>query len=288
MRRLRAWMWRLGASFARSRHAREMAAELESHLQLHIDDNVRAGMSPDAVRRHAVLALGGVEATKERYRDRRGIPLLDALRQDLVYAFRTLRKSPSFSAVAIGTLALGIGANTAIFSLVYAALLRPLPFSDPSRIMPIFGTNVERGYQYDVSSYPTFLERQAQNHSVESMAACTNRQLVLGVGNDFVLGRGKAVTPNVFDVLSVKPALGRTFSDFRSLTDLLSRVHAIPGVVATETSNMPTDGGIGGDIDIPGRSHSGRFLGETGVGTASKVAVVNEALKGDVARPASA
>ena len=215
MRSLRAWMLRLSASFTRSRHEREMAAELESHLQLHIDDNIRAGMSPDAARRHAVLALGGIEATKERYRDRRGLPFVDTLRQDLVYAFRTLRKNPSFSAVAIGTLALGIGANTAIFSLVYAVLLRPLPFTDPSRLVMVFGTNVERGDQYDVSSYPTFLDWQEQNRSFESMAAFTNRQLVLGVGSDYVLARGKAVTPNVFDVLGVRPVLGRSFSDFR-------------------------------------------------------------------------
>src|SRR5262249_39102514 len=177
--------------------------------------NVRAGMSPDAARRHAVLALGGVEATKERYRDRRGIPLLDALRQDLTYAFRTLRRNPSFSAVAIGTLALGIGANTAIFSLVYAVLLRPLPFADPSRLMMVFGTNTERGDQYDVSSYPTYLDWQEQNHSFASMAAFTHRELVVGVANDFMLASGKAVTPNTFDVLGVKPALGRTFSDFQ-------------------------------------------------------------------------
>ncbi len=196
IRPLRAFLLRVGASMTRARHERDMAAELDSHLQLHTDDNIRAGMPPDEARRRAVLAFGGVEATKERYRDRRGIPLVDTLRQDLVYAYRSLRKHPSFSAVAIGTLALGIGANTAIFSLVYAVLLRPLPFADPSRLMMVFGTDTERGYQYDVSSYPTFLDWQSQNHAFASMAAFTNRQLVLGIGNDVVLANGKALTPN--------------------------------------------------------------------------------------------
>src|SRR5207245_8083290 len=132
---------------------------------------------------------------------------------------RTLRKNPSFSAVAIGTLALGIGANSAIFSVVNAVLLRPLPFADPSRLVMIFGTDAVRGDQFDVSSYPAFLDWQEQNHSFESMAAFTNRQLVLGVGNDFVFARGKAVTPNVFDVLGVTPALGRTFRDFQPGSD---------------------------------------------------------------------
>ena len=85
MRPLRAWLLRLGGSMTRARDERDMAAELESHLQLHADDNMRAGMAPDEARRRAVLALGGVEATKERYRDRRGIPFVDTLRQDLVY-----------------------------------------------------------------------------------------------------------------------------------------------------------------------------------------------------------
>jgi predicted permease len=214
MRKLRSWVARLVASLTPSRHERDMAAELESHLQLHVDDNVRAGMSPAEARRRALVAIGGLEATKERYRDRRGLPIVDALRQDVVYAARTLRKNPGFTAVAVATLALGIGANAAIFSVVNAVLLRPLPFAHPSRLVMVFATDSARGDQYDVASYPAFLDWQAQNHSFESMAAFTNRQLVVGVGNEFVFVRGKAVTPNVFEVLGVRPALGRTFGDF--------------------------------------------------------------------------
>ena len=101
MRALRAFALRLAGLFGGARRDREIADELASHLQLHIDDNIRAGMAPNDARRRALIALGGVEPTKERYRDRRGIPWLDTLRQDLVYAARTLQRNPGFGATAI-------------------------------------------------------------------------------------------------------------------------------------------------------------------------------------------
>src|ERR1700721_1210132 len=137
MSRLRGWLLRLGEFFRKGQRERELAAEMESHLQLHIEDNLRAGMSAGEARRQALLKLGGVEQTKQAYRERRGLPVLETLQQDVRYGARTLRKSPSFTIVAILTLALGVGTNSAIFSLVDSSFLRALPFSNPARLIRV-------------------------------------------------------------------------------------------------------------------------------------------------------
>jgi putative ABC transport system permease protein len=138
---LRPWFARLGGLFGKERRDRELEAEMASHLQMHIEDNLRAGMTAEVARRQAVIKLGGVEQTKEAYRERRGVPWLESLLQDLRFSLRMLRKNPGFTAVFVITLSVGIGANTAIFSVVDAVLLRPLRAPAPSRVVIFTDTN---------------------------------------------------------------------------------------------------------------------------------------------------
>ncbi len=134
MRAIRAWLLRLGALFHRGSRDSELSEELESHLQMHIEDNLRRGMNPQEARRQALMKLGGVAQTEESYRKRRGVPVVETLLQDLRFAARMLLKNPGFTAVTVATLALGIAVNATMFSLVSAFLLRRPPGREPERV----------------------------------------------------------------------------------------------------------------------------------------------------------
>ena len=211
MRRLRATFVRFFSLFERDRLDRELAAELESHLAMHIEDNLRGGMTATEARRQALLKLGGVAQVTERYRERRGLPVLENLLRDLGFSARMLRRNPGFAAVAVLTLGLGIGVNTAIFSVVNAVILRPLPFPDPARLVLIWATNTESGDTEDVATYPDFADWRARSRSFEQMAAFTTRGMTIAGGDQTELVRAVQATPGFFETLGVAPALGRTF-----------------------------------------------------------------------------
>jgi predicted permease len=211
MRGLRAWLVRLAGLFRREEGEREMAEEIESHLQMHIDDNVRAGMTLEEARRQALIKLGGVEQTKENYRERRSLPLLETLGQDIRFGIRQLRKNPGFTAVAVLTLALGIGANTAIFSLVDGILLRPLPYAEPERLVTFLQSYPSVGLnRWGISQF-LFANFREQARSFERSAAHTGVGLTLTGLDEPVRLRGAYVTAGFFEVLGVNPARGRVF-----------------------------------------------------------------------------
>jgi predicted permease len=237
MRKLRAWAVRMagvfGNLFGRTRLDRELSAELESHLQLHIDDNIRAGMSPQEARRRAVIKLGGIESTKESYRDRRSIPVIETLLQDVRFGLRILRKNPGFTAVAVLTLALGIGANSAIFSLIDTLLLRPLPVPNPSQLVYLKWASQQPARwksfyavgvcEQDVDetrtngcgfSFAAFDQIRAHATSVAGVAAISTTarlHISLGSGTEHTLVTARCTSGNFFAVLEVPAFLGRAF-----------------------------------------------------------------------------
>src|SRR5215475_12741777 len=141
VRQIRGWLARFFGMLNRGRREREFAEELESHLAMHIEDNLRAGMSLEEARRVALVKLGGVTQVQELHREQRGLPMLETLFHDLRFGARMLFRNPGFTSIAVVTLALGIGANTAIFSLADPILIKSLPVKDPSQLVELTDDN---------------------------------------------------------------------------------------------------------------------------------------------------
>ena len=151
--------------------------ELRSSVEVLTQEKMKQGLSQSAARREALMELGGVEQVKEEVRAARAGRILEDFARDVRFAFRTLAKSPGFTAVVVLTLAVGIGANTAIFSVVNAVLLRPLPFVAPDRLMSV--VSMRRGNVPDNASYPDFADWRAENHVFSEMTAYTTDNFTL-------------------------------------------------------------------------------------------------------------
>lgn len=190
---------------------REFSTELQSHLDMHIADNVRAGMTPDEARRQALIALGGVAQTKERYRAAFAFTWLDALFKDIEFGLRTMRRSASFTALAIMTLAVGIAATNTAFTIMHAVMLRELPFDEAERLVAI-GT-VTPGDGDTSMSYADFKDWQRSTRSFVGIAA--SQTGTMNVSEDDIAPErffGSYVSARTFSLLRTKPVLGRDFA----------------------------------------------------------------------------
>jgi len=223
MKTLRTVYTRLRNLFHKNDLDRELSAELTAHLELNIADDLRSGMPPEEARRHALLKLGGLEQTKESIRDHRGIPQLETIVQDVRFSLRLLRKNPGFTTVAVLTLAIAIGANTAIFSLVSSVLLRPLPYPASDRLMWVSDYMPRQHSSLVIES--DYYAWRSQNQAFHDIAAYEpGETLTLTGAGDPERLHGARTTYNFLDVLGVAPKLGRSFREEEDRPDA-------PGVV---------------------------------------------------------
>ena len=210
MRTLRRFFKRLTSWATTQQDEERLQAEIAEHLAMQTAENIQAGLSPIEARRQAMLKFGGVEAMKEEYRDQKGLPFLETLAQDLRYTFRQLAASPGFAFIAIATMALGVGATTAIYSVIDATLLHPLPYPNPSELVRIEDDLLGVGAE-DVSvSVPEW--KDLENSGIfQSVALDYFNPVNLTGSAQPTRVTFKGVTPNYFAMLGVGAQLGRTF-----------------------------------------------------------------------------
>src|SRR5262249_55182973 len=220
MRHLRAWLGRLAGLFYKQRRERELDEELQTHLDMHVADNVSRGMSPPEARRDALIKLGGREPAKEHYRDRRGVPILETFWRDTRHGVRILTRSPGFAAIALLTISLGIGAHTAIFTLINAVMRKSLPVEHPDELVlfsddpsegAISGSPPGHWWEFTYPSYKFFRDH---NQVFQDLCAVQYGRFRLssrptGSSEAAVRALGQVGSGNYFSVLAVKPVLGR-------------------------------------------------------------------------------
>src|SRR5262249_2543792 len=215
MRMLLRLFSRLATLFTRKRSDLDLEAEMQSHLAMHIEDNLRSGMTPPQARREALMKLGGIEQTKELYRERRSLPWLETFLKDFRYSCRSLRKNPGFTTVAVLTLALGVSVNATMFSSVSAFLLRRPPGRDPDRVAVVSAVSAVPAFLSDAKrvSVPNYLAWRSANHVFTEMAAADPYRTVnLAPEGQPEAVAAAAVSLEYFRVLGVQPQFGRTFA----------------------------------------------------------------------------
>ncbi len=230
-----------------------MSEELRFHIEQYTDDLVRSGMSREKAARVIRAELGSPINIKADCREAFGVHFFDEFRRQLSYAARLLRKTPAFTATALLTLAVCLGANLTIFAVIDSVLLRPLPFPEPDRLMMIFNTYPKAGVDRDGSSLTNYYERRGRIPAFASLS-------IYGYGTEIVGEPGSTerlqtmrVSPDFFSTLGLGPAIGRTFTDEETTSEtnhvaILSdtfwrqRYNADPNVIGKQTFSLPMPG----------------------------------------------
>jgi predicted permease len=244
--------------FGRERRDRELAAELESHLQFQIEENVARGMAPEEARRQALIASGGIEQTKERYRDGRGLPSLDSLLQDARFSLRVLRKHAKLSGIAVASIAIGMGAASVGLSVINALLLKPPSVPAADQLLSVYSVSVTHGYTTGVS-YPDYRYFRENNRSFSELAGSWPIAENVSVSYE---GRIKdtliePVSDNYFAALDVHPVLGPGFSegDNAAPTAVVSYAYwkwlgSDPGIIGKTLVVSHSENGLGNTTTI--------------------------------------
>jgi predicted permease len=211
IRQLRGWLARVAGFLAPGRGEREFADELQSHIELQTDDHIRAGVPPAEARRRALARMGSVAAVAEAHRDRRGLPHLESLVQDARYAVRGLGRSPGFAAACAATFALGIGINSAIFSVVNGVLFAPLPYANPQELVTIWSSHPEMRGQSAAMSRENAMDLAASMTTVSALGLVQANMVsaTIPIDGQGITVTGAQVTPALFDLLGTVPLYGR-------------------------------------------------------------------------------
>jgi putative ABC transport system permease protein len=254
MRVLRRFFARLANPFLPKRGDREFFAEIESHLAMMREEFERRGMNPEQARRESLVKMGGVEQAREMHRQARSFVFFESLAQDARFALRMLRKTPGFTAVAVLTLALGIGANTAIFTVVNSVLLRPLPYPKPQQIVEM-QLQMQSGGTNDSLSVPQFQFVRDHSRSFEAVAGFRPPpEMTLKSGNTIEWVSPLQVTDGFFRVLAVNPGMGREFTRDETVPGGSASVILSDGVWRTDFGADPQM--IGRQIILNDRSYT--------------------------------
>ena len=219
--RLFVLLSRIRGLFGGARLDDDFDAEVAAHLDLLAEEYVRRGMPRGEARRAARVRFGGPLQLKERHRDDRGVPFVEATLQDIRYGLRAMRRNPAYSIVAVATLAIGIGAGTSVFTVARAVLLRPLPYAHPDALVRVFETNPLKNWTRNIAAPANYADWKTRNTTFTDIAAYEQfSENGSGAGDVFLTGSGEpqglkglGVTGNLFRVLGAPPLLGRTFTD---------------------------------------------------------------------------